>query len=274
MLKRLVDTKPSLDLSRQSGQLDSQMLSAAVITVIGSSRSRLLAEFLAASGVRRFHLVDPGVYEPENVSQCGIACHEVGKRKVDCVARSIRKINPAARVKTHFKRHNELPDLGRLFQNSSLVIDGTDSLAVARELSQTGLRTCVDTLHLKTGGDNQQFMLTGTIAREGGGWCIRCIHKSACDAIDAGHQPAPFYHSHRVVPEGLNVKAAWVALGLLHLNIGSDLPIAEVGRHFNQFPAWIGFNGIAPGGEIFPIRAWREPLPPGWTCPDCGATAE
>jgi len=261
-----------LDLSRQTGQLDSHLLSSKAVAALGVGRNRTNVEMLAAAGVGRFFIGDHGIYDHENVSQCGISHLEVGKRKIDCVARAIRRINPRAKVETFFGIHSEFADLDALFSRHALVIDGTDSLAVARELSQAALRSATDTVHLKTTGDNRQLMITGTLRDYRG--CVRCIHKTGCEAIANSHKPAQFYNSHRVVPENLNVKAVWIELGLLHHRAGSTLPIADIGRHFAELPAWIGYNGVTQDGEIFPVRAWREPLPSGWACPDCGTTAE
>lgn len=261
----------TLDLSRQEGQLCGRVLERSAVAAIGVGRSGAAIEMLAASGVPRFWLCDPAIYDTDNRSQYGIGEEDVGVRKIDRIKLSIQRINPAAKVETFFGSSNDLPNLEAVLADYSLVLDSTDKMAAARELSRTALHK-VDMLHLKTTGDNRQFMLTGTLPDYAG--CVRCIHKSACDAVEGGHRPAAFYHSHRVVPEGLNVKAVWVALGLLHFRAGSTLPIAEVGKHFAGLPAWIGYNGIAPGGEIFPVRAWREPLPPRWKCPDCGSVAE
>src|SRR5205807_4468321 len=107
-------------------------------------------------------------------------------------------------------------------------------------LSRAALQLGVDAVHIRTEGDNKQYVIAGTLRDALRLGCVRCFLKSACDRHEAGHQSPPFFYSHRIVPETLNVKATWVALGLLHYRAGSMLAIASIGEHFAQLPCWIG----------------------------------
>ena len=191
---------------------------------------------------------------------------------MDIAAIRIERINPRARVETFACRDEELSKREAILGRADLIIDGTDSLAAAIRLSRGALQLGRDTLHIRTEGNNRQYVIAGTLAQEARGLgCFRCFLKSACDRHDGGYQSPPFFYSHRIIPENLNVKAAWVALGLLHHRARSTLSIAMIGEHFASLPCWIGLNGIdAVSGEIFPLRAYREPLPIGWQCPVCG----
>jgi hypothetical protein len=259
---------------RQRGQLCTRLLSGTTIVFLGTGRSLSKIEFLASSGIGHFILVDSGIVERENIGQSGFACDDIGQQKGNVAANRVRRINPDARVETFACRDNELEDLNVVLGSADLIIDGTDSLSAAIRLSRAAFQLGVDALHIRTEGDNRQYVIAGTLRNAARLGCVRCLLKSACDRHEVGYQSPPFFHSHRIVPETLNVKAAWVALGLLHYRVGSTLSIASIGEHFARLPCWIGLNGIHDGsGEIFPIRAYREPLPSGWRCPVCGTSA-
>jgi hypothetical protein len=259
---------------RQQGQLCTRLLSGTAIVLFGTGRSLSKIEFLASSGIGHFILVDGGIVERENIGQSGFVCDEIGQRKGDVAANRVRRINPNARVETFACRDNELQDLDAVLEEADLIIDGTDSLSAAIRLSRAAFMLGIDALHIRTESDNRQHVIAGTLRNAPGLGCVRCLLKSACDRHEAGHQSPSFFNSHRIVPETLNVKAAWVALGLLHYRAGSTLSIASIGEHFAGLPCWIGLNGIHDAsGEIFSIRAYREPVPVGWRCPVCGTSA-
>lgn len=259
---------------RQRGQLCTRLLSGTTIAFLGTGRSLSKIEYLASSGIGHFVLVDGGTVERENIGQSGFACDDIGRLKGDVAADRVRRINPEVEVETFACRDNELEDLNAVLRNADLIIDGTDSLSAAMRLSRAAFQLGIDALHIRTEGDNRQYVIAGTLRNAPGLGCVRCFLKSACDRHEAGHQSPPFFNSHRIVPETLNVKGAWVALGLLHYRAGSTLSIASIGEHFAQLPCWIGLNGIhGASGDIFPIRAYREPLPSGWRCPVCGTSA-
>jgi molybdopterin/thiamine biosynthesis adenylyltransferase len=259
---------------RQEGQLCTSLLSETTVAFLGTGRSLSKIEFLASSGVGHFVLVDGGSVERENIGQSGFLRDDIGQLKAHVAAKRVRRINPRARVQMFVCRDDEIKDLNTVLANIDLIIDGTDSLSAAIRLSRSAFQLGVDALHIRTEGDNRQYVIAGTLRNAAGLGCLRCFLKSACDRHEAGHQSPPFFNSHRIVPETLNVKAAWVALGLLHYRAGLPLSIASVGKHFAQLPCWIGLNGVdAASGNIFPIRAYREPLPMGWRCPVCGTSA-
>ena len=258
---------------RQRGQLCTRLLSKTTVAFIGTGRSLSKIEFLASSGIGRFILVDGGSVEHENIGQSAFVSDDIGEPKGDVAARRVLRINSRARVETFGCRDDELEDVNAVLGTADLVIDGTDSLSAAIRLSRATFQLGIDALHIRTEGNNRQYFIAGTLRNPPGLGCLRCLLKTACDRHEAGHQSPPFFYSHRIVPETLNVKAAWVALGLLHYRAGSTLAISSIGEHFTRLPCWVGLNGIhSASGEIFPIRAYREPLPDGWLCPVCGTT--
>jgi hypothetical protein len=269
-----VVNSPSPARDRQHGQLSTRLLNQTAIACFGVGRSLTKIEFLASTGIGHFVLVDAGIVEPENVGQSAFTCDEIGQSKVRAASVRIRRINPNADVQSFAQRDDEISNVRNVLDSVDLIIDGTDSLRAAMRICKIALDLGRDALHIRTEGDNSQYVIAGTLPREARGvGCLRCLLKKACDAHEAGHQPPTHFHSHRIVPETLNVKGSWVALGLLHHRAGSSLAISTIGEHFARLPCWIGLNGIYPAsGEIFPIRAYREPLPSGWQCPVCGTT--
>jgi molybdopterin/thiamine biosynthesis adenylyltransferase len=261
-------------VDRQQGQLCTGLLANSAIAFFGVGRSVTKIEFLASAGVGKFMLVDAGIVEPENIGQSAFVCDEVGQPKVSAASVRIGRINLGAEVVCFERRDSDISNLADLLKNIDLIIDGTDSLTAAMRISRIALDVGTDALHIRTEGNNRQYAIVGTLPREARGrGCLRCLLKGACDAHEEGYEPPPYFSSHRVVPETLNVKAAWVALGLLHHRAASNLPIASIGECFARLPCWIGLNGVDPSsGQIFPIRAYREPLPSNWQCPVCGTT--
>jgi len=260
---------------RQRGHLDTDLLASVHLVRIGLGRDVGQLEMLASTGIGRFTLIDPGFVEPENVGQSGYTWADVGKRKVDAAHDHIAAFNPAAVVTTIKAKHHEVSDLDHLFADADLVTDGVDDLAVAADLAKIACAAAADVLHIRTTGNSRQFVITGTLRRFGVPGCARCRLKGAFDAIERGYTPPDHFPSFRLVPERLNVHAAWVTLGLLHHRQDSSLPIADVGARFLAHPAWVGLNGIDPAsGEIFPIHPYREPIASDWTCPVCGTEAD
>jgi ThiF family len=261
-------------VDRQQGQLCTRLLANSAVAFFGVGRSVTKIELLASTGIRRFVLVDAGIVEPENVGQSAFATDEIGQPKVHAASARIKRINAGADVQYLERRDDEIDKLAEMLGAVDLIVDGTDSLTAAMRISRIALDIGSDALHIRTEGNNRQYVIVGTLPREARGrGCLRCLLKSACDAHEAGYRPPPYFNSHRVVPETLNVKAAWVALGLLHHRAASDLTVASIGEYFARLPCWIGLNGVDPAsGQIFPIRAYREPLPSNWQCPVCGTT--
>lgn len=261
--------------TRQRGHLDTDLLAGIHLVRAGLGRDVGQLEMLASTGIGQFTLIDPGVVEPENVGQSGYTWADVGKRKVDAARDHILAFNSAAAVTTIAARHYEVPDLNKLFTGADLVTDGVDDLAVAADVAKIACTAAADVLHIRTTGNSQQFVITGTLRRRGVPGCVRCRLKGAFDTIERGYTPPDHFPSFRLVPERLNVHAAWVTLGLLHHRQGSSLAVADIGARFLAHPAWVGLNGIDPAsGEIFPIHPYREPIASDWTCPVCGTSAD
>lgn len=262
-------------MRRDQTSLDVDRLTRCSLLRFGVGRDIGQVTFLASMGVAKFTLVDHGYVETENIGQSGYTWNDVGKPKIVAAADHIRAFNPHAIVVTHQARHSEIPDLNKLLEEADLTVDGIDDLAPALELAAAAHKVGADVLHIRTSGNSRQFIIAGTMARSGTCGCVRCRLKGAFDAIEHGYDAPDHFPSFRLVPERLNVHAAWVTLGLLHHRWGSSLPISDIGRRFLAHPAWVGLNGIDPAsGEMFPIRPYREPVPSGWTCPICGTDAE
>lgn len=261
---------------RQGGHLDNEILPNVCGSFVGVGRAIGKLEWLASTGIRHFTIIDPGTVQVENVGQSGYTVEDIGLPKVVAAERHIRLFNRHAEITAIQAKHSEVPNLRDLMAGSDFVCDGADDLAVAADLAVHACAVGTDVVHIRTTEFSDQFIIAGTLKRSSVPGCVRCRLKSAFDALEAGFVPEPFYPSFRLVPERLNLYAAWVILGLIHADNDRSLPlrIREIGQHFLKHPAWVGLNGVHSSGEIFPIKRYREPLPSGWTCPVCGTKAE
>lgn len=261
---------------RQTGHLDNAVLPNTRGLFIGAGRAIGKLEWLASTGIRHFTIIDPGTVEAENIGQSGYSIEDIGLPKVAAAERHIRLFNCNVEVTAIQAKHSEVPNLRNVMANSDFVCDGADNLAVAADLAAHACAVGADVVHIRTTESSEQFIIAGTLKRSGVPGCVRCRLKNAFDALAAGFEPEPFYPSFRLVPERLNLYAAWVILGLIHARNGQSVPlgIGEIGQHFLKHPAWVGLNSVHSSGEIFPVKQYRELRPSGWMCPVCGTRAE
>ncbi|WP_333630756.1 ThiF family adenylyltransferase [Agrobacterium cavarae] len=266
----------TLSQRRQVGHLDNAVVPNAHGLFIGAGRAIGKLEWLASTGIRHFTIIDPGTVEAENIGQSGYTIEDLGRSKVEAAERHIRLFCPGAEISAIAAKHSDVPNLRDLMRKADFVCDGADDLAVAANLAAHACAVGADVVHIRTTELSDQFIIAGTLKRSGAPGCVRCRLKSAFDALEIGFEPAPFYPSFRLVPERLNLYAAWIMLGLIHARNDQSisLGIEEIGRHFLKHPAWVGLNSVHSSGEIFPIKQYREPRSSGWTCPVCGTRAE
>jgi molybdopterin/thiamine biosynthesis adenylyltransferase len=259
-------------INRQIGHIENDAMPKVHAVRIGAGRDHSGSMLLAAMGVKKITIIDPGYVEPENINQSGFTPADLGQPKAVALANCIMRACPDAKVTAIVARHDEVPNLADLMASADLTSDGADSLHVSKDLARLAWETNSNVLHVRSTGDSKRFIIVGTLARYKTPGCIRCRMKSAFDTLEQGYSAPPFFRSYRLVPERLNIYATWVTMGLLHTDVGSKLPIAAIGERFRQHPAWIGLNDIDPmSGEIFPIKEYRETVPSDWTCPVCGA---
>lgn len=83
---------------RLAALYDPEALAEKTVVCVGVGGARSYLENLARCGVRRFVLLDPDIVELPNVATQGVFQEETGRNKVDCVAESLRRINPTIQV--------------------------------------------------------------------------------------------------------------------------------------------------------------------------------
>lgn len=85
------------------GQVQAVLGDLAVAIVGAGGTGSCVAEQLVRLGVRRFHLFDPDHLSASNITRVyGSTPDDVGKAKVEVLARHLSRIAPAAQVTTHF----------------------------------------------------------------------------------------------------------------------------------------------------------------------------
>ncbi|UEM12403.1 ThiF family adenylyltransferase [Bradyrhizobium barranii subsp. barranii] len=137
-------------------------------------------------------LVDGGTVERENIGQSGFACDDIGRLKGDVAADRVRRINPEVQVQTFACRDNELEDLNAVLRNADLIIDGTDSLSAAMRLSRAAFQLGIDALHIRTEGDNRQYVIAGTLRNAPGLGCAPRVtsNSSGCGQSNSSTREA------------------------------------------------------------------------------------
>lgn len=97
---------------------------------------------LARSGVQRFRLVDPDVFEPTNMNrQIGCTVDTIGRNKAEALAEAIGKVNPAAEVEA-VPRALTLGEVKEKMRGCDLVFPAADdyaySIMVFRQARKAG----------------------------------------------------------------------------------------------------------------------------------------
>ena len=93
---------------------------------VGNLGSHAAAALARLPSLGRLTLVDPDVYEFSNLSSQAIERRDIGRRKVDVLARRLGAINPALHVVPIAERVEDVP-LGRL--RADVIAGGLDSRA-------------------------------------------------------------------------------------------------------------------------------------------------
>lgn len=122
---------PEVDISGQQALVDA----TAVIVGLGGLGAPA-ALYLAAAGVGRLILVDDDVVELSNLQRQIIhQNNDIGSRKVESAAATVRSLNPEVVVET---LHARLEPAGfeSLFSSASIVIDATDNFSSRYQINE------------------------------------------------------------------------------------------------------------------------------------------
>ncbi len=125
-------------LARSSGILLPSLRERTVLVAGLGSVGSYLAEQLARSGVGSLSLIDPEAVEAANLSRTAYAAEDVGRPKVEALARRLLAVAPSLRLALHPARVEDLApaDLDALVRGADLVAAATDDPAAQRALDR------------------------------------------------------------------------------------------------------------------------------------------
>ena len=125
-------------LARSNGLIESLSDRAVVVAGLGSVGS-YLAELLARTGVGRLIVIDPEEVEPTNLSRTTYEIGDIGRPKVDALARRLLNVNPRIVVERYRAAAEAMSvsQLSALVSSADLVIAATDSMPAQRLINHS-----------------------------------------------------------------------------------------------------------------------------------------
>jgi len=245
-------------LKRSMGILSPAMSSKHVLLVGLGSVGSYLGELLARSGIGQLTLVDPESVEAVNLSRTAYEVGDIGKPKVDALARRLLNINPAIQLNRYAADLTDLSleEVGRLVTGADLVIAATDDLEAQRALNRfayaRGKPAVFVGIWAAANGGEVIYVLPEITS------CYLCATRSRAALGEAA--PREDYGTGRLVGEvalaadiqHISSTAEKVALSLLLWKDSTDSKLKD----FIRVPASRGKNFIAfanvPNFWVFP----------------------
>lgn len=275
-----------VDFKRFDGLLDVAVLRAAKVSVAGVGGSSSLVRNFGRMGVGELTLVDFDTVEPANVPTQGYGLDQVGKNKAQALADDIRAINPEVEVIIHRCPVEDVQsdDLAA-FMDADLILGVTDSVDANGLVNQLAVQAKKDALFGACYAGCIGTEITGSFPDviEDGRGCHRCFTDPRYRARDEGEPDVPFHQRHVFIAELLNVQLGYLAISLLHLRAGSQLPITKLADRFLQQPLLMTridphfyaspgemFSDMAEGYGALVSRHWHRDVPGDFVCPHCG----
>jgi len=114
--------------SRNMGLLteeEQQKIDEKTLLIAGCGVGSLIAISAARLGFEKFVLVDGDKVELSNINRQGYSSHDVGKFKVNALAKRIKQINPHAEIKK-FPIFVDIKNAARLVHKADIIIDSID----------------------------------------------------------------------------------------------------------------------------------------------------
>lgn len=236
-------------LKRSMGILSQTMFSKHVLVVGLGSVGSYLSELLVRSGVGKLTIVDPESVEAVNLSRTIYEVGDIGKPKVNALARRLLNISPVVQLNQHAVdlTHLSLEEVNRLVTEADLVIAATDDPEAQRVLNRfayaRGKPAVFVGIYAKADGGEVIYVLPEITS------CYLCATRSRVSLGEAA--PGIDYLTGRLVGEvalaadihHISSIAGKVALSLLLLKEPVDSRI----RDFIYAPASKGKNFIAYG---------------------------
>lgn len=125
-------------LKRSMGIISQTIHSKRVLIVGLGSVGSYLSELLVRSGISKLTLVDPESVEAVNLSRTVYDVSDIGRLKVDAIARRLLNISPAIQLNRHAVDLTKLSleEVDHLVTEADLVIAATDDLEAQRALNR------------------------------------------------------------------------------------------------------------------------------------------
>ena len=118
-----------MDYSRIENSVDMDLLKNSHIVIIGAGGSYSLITSLARMGIGKLTVLDFDTVEETNIVRQGFKFSDIGKFKVDALAKEVKSINPEVEyigVTENFLEMND-EDLDSIFKEADLLLFLTDS---------------------------------------------------------------------------------------------------------------------------------------------------
>lgn len=256
---KLVSEELYTELLKRSMGILSPATSSKHVLVVGlGSVGSYLSELLVRSGVGQLTLVDPESVEAVNLSRTVYEVSDIGRPKVDAIARRLLNINPAVQLNRRAVdlTHLSLEEVNDLVIEADLVIAATDDLEAQRALNRfayaRGKPAVFVGIWAAANGGEVIYVLPEITA------CYLCVTRSRSALGEAA--PGMDYGTGRLVGEialaadiqHISSTAEKVALSLL---LWKDLTDSKL-KDFIRVPAsqkksFIAFGNV-PNFWVFP----------------------
>lgn len=124
--------------ARTLGVLSKDVIQKRVLIIGVGSVGSYIAEQMIRSGVGNLILIDPDDVEYSNLSRTNYFVDDVGKPKVEALAKHLYKINPSIQVDFHKKDIHafEASQLKEKFSQSDVVVAATDNPSAQRTINR------------------------------------------------------------------------------------------------------------------------------------------
>jgi len=166
---------PEVDIAGQQALVD-----ASVVIIGLGGLGAPAALYLAAAGIGRLVLVDHDAVELSNLQRQIIHQQsDIGKRKVDSAAATVRNLNPEVTVEV-LHAHLDTAGFESLFSTASVVVDATDNFSSRYQINQACWQAQVPLV------SGAAIRWEGQISvfdpRTSDSPCYRCLYPSGDDA--------------------------------------------------------------------------------------------
>lgn len=124
--------------SRTLGVLSKDILTKRVLVVGIGSVGSYISEQLIRSGVGQLTVIDPDLVEYSNLSRTIFTLHDVGKPKVEGLARQLYQINPTIKLQSYQQDINHFDSalLTAIFSQADVVVAATDDPQAQRVINR------------------------------------------------------------------------------------------------------------------------------------------